>query len=85
MWESDKTTWKHNEQESQEVSPFLAGNHVAARNRQDSITKTNITHQLQKRIHNRSTALVWSVKNTGGLNMFNGTNLTLNSDVYQDT
>ena len=32
-------------QESQEVSPFPAGDHKAARNRQDSITKTNMTHK----------------------------------------
>ena len=45
IWESDKKnthTRKHNTQESQGVSPFPAGDHKAARNRQDSITKTNM-------------------------------------------
>ena len=32
-------------QGSQEASPFLAGDHKAAMNRQDSITKTNLTHK----------------------------------------
>ena len=37
-------------------------------------------------IHKRSTALEWSVKkNLEGLNMFDRTNLTLISDVDQDT
>ena len=30
MWESDKNTRKHHIQESQEVSPFAAGDHKAA-------------------------------------------------------
>ena len=38
--ESDKNTRKHHTQKSQEVSPFSTGVHKAARNRQDSITKT---------------------------------------------
>ena len=40
---------------SQEVSPFPAGDHKAAMNRQDSMTDTK--HKQQNRIHNRSTAL----------------------------
>ena len=41
--------------------------------------------QITKRIRERSTALEWLVKKIlKGLNMFNGTNLTLNSDVDQD-
>ena len=70
-----KNTWKPYTQEIQEVSPF------PARNRQDRIIKTNV-----KRIHKRSTALDHSVnKSLEGLNMFNGTNITFNSDVDQDT
>ena len=44
-------------------------------------------HNLQlKTIHKRSTALERSVKySLEGLNRFNGANLTLNSDVDQDT
>ena len=34
LWESDKITREHQTQESQEVSPFPAGDHKAARNRQ---------------------------------------------------
>ena len=34
-----------NTQESQEVSPFSAGDHKAARNRQDSIIKSNVKHK----------------------------------------
>ena len=57
----DKIT-KNNTQESQEVNPFPAGDHMVARNRQESITKS-----ITKRIHKRSTVLERSVKNTGGL------------------
>ena len=39
-WESDKTTSKHHIQESQKVSPFSAGDHKDAMNRQDSMTDT---------------------------------------------
>ena len=34
IWESDKNTRKHHIPESQKVSPFLEGDHKAARNRQ---------------------------------------------------
>ena len=39
-WESDNNTRKHNTQESQEISPFPAGDHKAAMNRQDSMKDT---------------------------------------------
>ena len=45
MWQSDKHTIKHNTQESQEVRPFPAGDNKTARNIQDNIEKTNITHK----------------------------------------
>ena len=45
IWESDKNTRKHRIQESQEVSRFPAGDDKAARNRQDSIIKTNVKHK----------------------------------------
>ena len=48
--ENDKNTRKHHFQESQDSSPFPAGNHKAAMNRQDR-HETYIT----KRIHKRST------------------------------
>ena len=34
-WESDQNTIKHHIQESEEVSPFQGGNHMAAINRQN--------------------------------------------------
>ena len=43
-------------QESQEVSPFQAGDHKATRNGQDSMTDKHET-QVAKMIHKRSTAL----------------------------
>ena len=46
VWENDKNTRKHHIQESQEVNPFPAGDHKAARNRQDRMAKTN--HKLQR-------------------------------------
>ena len=39
-WESNKNTIKHNIQESQEASPFPAGDHKAAMHRQKSMTNT---------------------------------------------
>ena len=84
IWESDKNTRKHHTQESQEFSPFLAGDHKAARNRQDSIMQTNWKHKEQKGSTKRCTALEWSLK-LEGLNMFNGANFKLNSNVDQDT
>ena len=45
----DQDTRKHDTQESKEVSPFPAGDHKAARNRQDSIIKTNMICNLQKK------------------------------------
>ena len=43
-----QNTRRHNIQERQEVSPFPAGDHKAARNRQDSITTINKKHKYQK-------------------------------------
>ena len=48
--------------------------------------KVNHETQITKRIHKRNTALERSVsKILVGINMFDDTNLTLGSDVYQDT
>ena len=69
-------------QESQKVSPFPAGDHKAARNRRDSVAKTNTKHTKKRSI--KETPLELSEgKLLAGLNMFYGTNLTLNVD--QDT
>ena len=66
------------------TSAFPASNHKAARNCQDSMTDKHET-QLTKRIHIRSYALERSVwKLLESFRMFDGTNLTLISDVDQD-
>ena len=51
---------KHNTQESQEVSPFPAGDHKATRNRQYSITKIIKNHKYIKTIHNFKEAPPWN-------------------------
>ena len=53
IWENDKNTRKHHTQESQEDSPFPAGDYKTARNRQDSITKKNTNNfkDPQKKHH----------------------------------
>ena len=64
-------------QESQEASPLPAGDQKAAWKRHDSMTDKDET-QITKRIHKRSTALERSVRKLlEGLNMFDGTNLSL--------
>ena len=40
---------KNNKHDSQEVSPFPAGDHKATRNRHDISTHTNMKHNKQKR------------------------------------
>ena len=53
-WKSDKNKRKCHLRESQEVSLFLAGDHKAARNRQDSITEkheTQITKSVIQKKH----------------------------------
>ena len=62
--------------ESQENSPFPAGDRNTARHRQDNMAKTNYTNK--KTIHERSTALEWLVRKLlEGLNLFHSTNLPL--------
>ena len=41
VWKSDRNKTNRHIQESQEVSPFPAGDHKAARHRQDNMAKTN--------------------------------------------
>ena len=79
------TKTQENIQESQEVTPFLVGDYKAARKRQDSITKTKLKHKQQK--GSTKEAAPWDGQKLSleGLNMFNGTNRNLNSDVDQDT
>ena len=64
--------------ESQEVSPFHAGYHKAQMNRR---AQRHNKHKTEK--HKRTTEEVppWN----GQFNQFHGANLTLNSDVDQDT
>ena len=71
--------------ESQEVSPFPAGDHKAHINRR---AQRHSKHKTEKNMKDPqwSTALERSVKYfTGGFNQFQGANLTLDSDVDQDT
>ena len=44
--ESDKNTRKHHTQESQEFNPFPTGDHKVARNRNDSMAKTNTNNKI---------------------------------------
>ena len=69
---------------SQEVSPFPACDHKEAMNRRESMTNTRHKHQM---IHKERTALEQSVKSIllDGFNRFHSANLTINSDVDQDT
>ena len=72
--------------ESQEVSPFPTGDHKAHINRRTQRHSEQKTEQK----HKRSTKEVppWNGHENillEGLNRFNGANLTLNSDVDQDT
>ena len=53
---------------------------MAARNKQDIITKTTITNRIYKK---KSCLGLVSKNNIGGLNMFNSTNHTLNFNVDQ--
>ena len=87
IWKSDKNTRKQHTEESQEVSHFTAGDYKAAWNRHDSMTKTHTKHNcITKRAHKRSTALQRSIRKLlEGLNIFDGTSLTLISGVDQDT
>ena len=62
--EIGKNTRKHHTQERHEVSIFPAGDHKSARNRQDGITKTDITKKITKEEHRLGTV---SKKNNGGL------------------
>ena len=82
-WESNKNTINITNN-SQEVSPFRAGDHKAAMNRRKSMrnTRRKNTNDPQKKYR-----LGTVCKNIllEGLNRFHGANLTLNSDVDQDT
>ena len=78
-----KVTKTHT-QESKEIIPFRAGVHMAARNRQDSIAK--IKRNINNKKRSTKEAPHWNGQQIESLvNMLNGTNFTLSSDVYQDT
>ena len=72
--------------ESQEVSPFPAGDHKTQINRR---AQRHSKHKTEQK-HKRSTKEVppWNGQYNillEGLNRFNSANLTLNSDVEQET
>ena len=78
--ESDKNTRKHHIQESKEVSHFPVDDSKAARNRQDSITKTNM--KINNKKDPQKKYLLGTVSKTlEDLNMFNGTNLTIYTNI----
>ena len=79
-----QNTRKHHIQESQEITPFPAGDHKAAINTQDSMSSKHEKH-ISKRIHKRSTALERSIKKIlEDLNMFDRTNRSLIINMDQD-
>ena len=85
QWESDKLT-VDTTIESQEVSPFPAGDHKAHINRRAQRHSKHKTEQKYKRSTKEGPS--WNGQQNillEGLNWFNGANLTLNSDVDQDT
>ena len=83
--ESDKITRKHHTLKSKEVRLSPACDRMPARNRQDSMTKKTRNTNNNK-IHKRCTTLEWSVRKLlETFNMFDGTTLTLFSNVDQDT
>ena len=45
IWKTDKNTRKQHTLDGEDVSPFIADDHKAARNRHDSITKANTKHK----------------------------------------
>ena len=86
IWERGKDTRNHHTQENQKASPFPAGDHKAARNIQDSVTKTNAKHKQQNWIHQRSIALEPSVRNLlEDLNILGSINRTPTPNVDQDS
>ena len=66
--ESDKNTRKHHIQESQEISPFKAGDLKAARKRHDRMAKRNANSKYVLQKMNRLGTL--SDKITGRLKLF---------------
>ena len=74
IWESDNNTIKHHTQESQKASPFLVGD------RKDKHETKILKKDPQKECHLGITSKTL----IEGLIMFNGTNLTLNSNLDQD-
>ena len=84
-WESDKNQETSHTRESKgQHFPSRWSQRCKEQTRRHNKDKPEI--KITKRIHKRSTALGRSLKKLlEGLNMFNGTNLTLNFDVDQDT
>ena len=84
------TTWESNKNiititnNSQEVSPFTAGDHKAAMNRHESMRNTDIKNKNdpQKKYHLGTVSKNILLED---LSWFHRANLTLSSDVDQDT
>ena len=84
QWESDKLT-VDTTNEGQEVSPFPAGDHKAYINRHAQRHGKHKTEKTIKDPQKKYRFGTVSKKILEGLNWFYGANLTLNSDVDQDT
>ena len=81
---SDKLT-EDTTNESQEVSPFPAGDHKAHINRRaQNIANTRQNKNIKDPQQKYRLGTVSKKNLLEGLNRFNGANLTLNSDVDQD-
>ena len=78
VWESDKNTTTRHIQESQENSPFPAGDHNTARHRQDNMAKTNTNKKKDPRMKYRLGTV--SKKITGGLKLVSRYQPNLNSE-----
>ena len=85
VWESDKNNRKHHKQESQEVDLFPTMDHKATGSIHGSMAKTKTNTNNKKDPQKKHRLGTVSKKKLEGLNLFHGTNLTLNSDVDQDT
>ena len=82
-WESNKTTINITNK-SQKVNPFPAGDHKAAMNRPKALQSQDInnTNDSQKKYRLGTVSKNILLE---GLNWFHSANLTLSSDVDQDT
>ena len=82
-WESNKLTINITNT-NHEVSSFPAGDHKAATNRRESMQTQDINNTNDSQNKDRLGTVSKNIV-LAGLNPFHGANLTLSSDVDQDT